>query len=97
MGFQGGRIQTPVYRLEYGAESVTDLLTKLSENIIFASKLELFSNLQSFDKIDVNWDNLFTAKVSTYLNVSLNIKLFYDKDISLKCFHTNLVFVVLNI
>lgn len=69
-------------RVEYGAESITDVTVKLSENILYTSKLELFSNLKRFDKIDVNWDNMFSSKIAEYLAVSFNFRLFYDKDIS---------------
>ncbi|MFC2088824.1 DUF3078 domain-containing protein, partial [Calditrichota bacterium] len=69
-------------RTEYGAESVTDLDLKLSENILFKSKLEMFSTLDAINEVDVNWDNMFTAKVSEYINVSFNLNLFYDRDIS---------------
>ena len=71
-------------RTEVGAESVTDFNRQLSETTIFTSKLELFSNLKAFDEIDVNWDNLLTAKISNYFNVSFNIRIFYDKNISSK-------------
>ena len=67
---------------EYGAESVTDLEFKVSENILYKSKLEMFSNLEALNEVDVNWDNLVTAKVSEYINVSFNLNLFYDRDIS---------------
>jgi len=69
-------------RIEYGAESVTDLEYKVSENILFKSKLEMFSNLEALNEVDVNWDNLITAKVSEYINVSFNLNLFYDRNIS---------------
>ena len=69
-------------RIEYGAESVTDLEYKVSENILFKSKVEMFSNLEALNEVDVNWDNLVTAKVSEYINVSFNLNLFYDRDIS---------------
>jgi len=69
-------------KVEYGAESVTDLEYKVSDNILFKSKLELFSNLEGLNQIDVDWDNLITAKVSEYINVSFNLNLFYDRDIS---------------
>ena len=69
-------------RIEYGAESVTDLEYKVSENILFKSKLEMFSNLVALNEVDVNWDNLVTAKVSEYINVSFNLNLFYDRNIS---------------
>ena len=71
-------------RVEYGTESVTDIDYKFNENFLFTSKLELFSNLKRFDEIDATWDNLFSVKVSKYITGSLNIKLFYDKDISKK-------------
>ena len=70
-------------RVEFGAESVTDLAYKVSENIIFKSKLEMFSNFEAINEVDVNWDNLISAKVSEYINVSFNLNLFYDRDISL--------------
>ncbi len=71
-------------RVEAGAESVTDVNLKVAENILYTSKLELFSNLKGFNEIDVNWDNMFTSKISKYIGVSFNVKLFYDRDISPK-------------
>ncbi len=46
------------------------------------SKPEIFSNLKGLDETDVKWDNTFSAKISKYIDVSFNIKLFYDKDVS---------------
>ena len=69
---------------EIGAESVTDVSWKISNNMLFTSQLELFSALKAFDEIDVNWDNVLTAKISKYFNVNFNVKLFYDRDISKK-------------
>jgi hypothetical protein len=43
----------------------------------------MFSNLEAINEVDVNWDNLISAKVSEYINVSFNLNLFYDRDISL--------------
>lgn len=67
---------------EIGAESVTDVSWKVSENSLFTSKLELFSAFTTFKEIDVNWDNILTTKISKYFNVNFNFKLFYDRDIS---------------
>jgi len=69
-------------RVEYGAQSVTDINWQATETILFTSKLELFSNLKALNQVDVNWDNLISAKVAKYLSVSFNFKLFYDRDIS---------------
>jgi len=67
---------------EIGAESVTDLSWKVAESMLFTSKLELFSAFKTLDATDVDWDNLFTAKISKYFDVNLNFRLLYDKDIS---------------
>jgi hypothetical protein len=69
-------------KTEVGAESVTDLNLKLSESLLFTSKLELFSNLEATNEVDINWDNLLTAKIEEYLSVNLNVRIFYDRDIS---------------
>ena len=62
-------------KIEGGLECVTDLSANLGENIVFSSKLELFSNLARFDSIDVNCDNLFSSKISKYLSVSLRVRI----------------------
>jgi hypothetical protein len=69
-------------KVEVGAESVTDLNLKMSDDLAFDSKLELFSNLKATNEIDVKWDNLLTAKIEEYLSVTLNVKVLYDRDIS---------------
>lgn len=69
---------------EIGAESVTELNLSVSERIVYDSKLEIFSDLDALNKVDVNWDNTFSAKVSDIIKVSLNFAIFYDRDISNK-------------
>ena len=71
-------------RSEVGFESVTDMTFPISETSQFSTKLELFSAFSAFDETDVNWDNTLTAKVSEYININVNLKLVYDKDISVK-------------
>jgi hypothetical protein len=69
---------------EFGALSVTELRKPLSENILLTSKLDLFSNLESLKEVDVRWDTILSAKISPYVDVSLNVELFYDSNISPK-------------
>jgi hypothetical protein len=69
-------------KVEPGMESVTDFSKSLIGGILITSKLEIFSNFKGLDEIDVKWDNIFTAKISKYIDVTFNVKLFYDKDIS---------------
>jgi len=71
-------------KVEPGAEWVTDLELKLHQNILFTSKVELFSNMKGLKAVDVNWDNMFSSKISKWITVSLNVRLFYDRDISVK-------------
>ncbi|MBC8192139.1 MAG: DUF3078 domain-containing protein [Candidatus Marinimicrobia bacterium] len=71
-------------RSEIGAESVTDFTYNVSENTEYVSKLELFSAFSSFSNMDVNWDNTLTVKVSEYINMNVNFKMVYDKDVSEK-------------
>ena len=71
-------------RSEIGMESVTEFSYKISETALFTSKLGLFSNLKGLNEVDVNWDNLLTAKVARYLDVNFNVVVLYDRDISHK-------------
>lgn len=69
-------------RVEGGISSVTNFKKSFEENVLFTSRLDLFSDLGAFDRIDVLWENNLTLKVTKYINVNLNVDLFYDKDIS---------------
>ncbi len=80
--FSGEYAKGETFRTEFGAESVTDINWQILKNILYTSKLELFSNFASIDEIDVNWDNMFASKISDFITVSFNVKLFYDKDVS---------------
>ena len=77
-------VEVETLRSEIGVESVSDLLVNLSETSTLVSKLELFSAFSAIDEIDTNWDNTLTVKVSEYINMNVNLKLMYDKDISPK-------------
>ena len=69
-------------RSEVGVESVTDISWQITATSAYTGKLELFSNLGGLDEIDVNFDNILTVKVSEYINMNMNVKILYDKDIS---------------
>jgi hypothetical protein len=70
------------FKNEVGAESVTNVKWKVSENSLFTSNLSLFSDLKAFNTIDVNWDNLLATKISKYFVFNFNFDLFYDRDFS---------------
>lgn len=67
-------------RIEGGITGVAEVNRKVSENITYTSELVVFSNVKAFNEIDVNWENLFSAKVAKYINVTLAIDLVYDRD-----------------
>ena len=69
-------------KVEIGLNSTTDLDIKINEIISFTSRFELFSNFRGFDRIDIYWDNLFSAGIAKFVEVSFNFKLIYDKDVS---------------
>jgi hypothetical protein len=79
-----GTTEVEKTKIEPGAEWVTDLELKVHQNILFTSKVELFSNMKGIKATDVNWDNMFSSKVSKWITVSLNLRLFYDRDISVR-------------
>jgi len=77
-------VEVETLRSEVGAESVTDITVDVSDVTSYVSKLELFSAFSTFKEVDVNWDNTLTVKVSEYMNMNVNFKMVYDKDVSEK-------------
>ncbi|RMF64064.1 MAG: DUF3078 domain-containing protein [Calditrichaeota bacterium] len=69
-------------KVEPGISSVSEFKKKFEENVFFTSRLDIFSDLEAFDRIDVLWENNLNLKVTKFINVSLNVDLFYDKDVS---------------
>ena len=71
-------------KVEPGITSVTNLKRQFNEDVIFTSKIDIFSDLEAFNRIDMTWENNLTLKVAKYINVSLDLVLFYDRDITRK-------------
>ncbi|MCB0277914.1 MAG: DUF3078 domain-containing protein [Calditrichaeota bacterium] len=71
-------------KYEYGLELSSELETDVSDNIQFSSKLQVFSNLEAINQVDVDWDNYFISPLSKYISVNLNMAIFYDRDFSKK-------------
>ncbi|MFQ5676158.1 MAG: DUF3078 domain-containing protein [bacterium] len=69
-------------KVEPGISSVTNFTRQVDENVVFTSKLDVFTDLEAFNRIDMLWENTLTLKVSKYINVSVEMVLFYDKDIT---------------
>jgi hypothetical protein len=69
-------------KIDGGLESVTDVEWKLEDNILFTSKLELFSPFKTLDEVVVRNDNTFAAKVSKYVTVNLNVQLINERRVT---------------
>ncbi len=72
------------FKFETGIESMTDLNLKIDDNVIYKSKLRLFSGFDRMTVWDVAWDNTFTAEVNKWLNVNLSFILIYKASESLR-------------
>ena len=72
------------FRYETGIESMTDLNLQIDDNVVFKSKLRLFSGFERMTVWDVAWDNKFTAEVNEWLNVNLSFILIYKASESLR-------------
>ena len=72
------------FKFETGIESMTDLNLKIDENVVYKSKLRLFSGFDRMTVWDVAWDNTFTAEVNKWLNVNLTYILIYKASESLR-------------
>ncbi len=71
--------EVEAFKFETGLESVSDAELTLDDNLIWKSKLRLFSAFETIDVWDVRFDNQFTAKVNSWLNVNLGLLLIYEK------------------
>ncbi|HID39616.1 MAG TPA: DUF3078 domain-containing protein [Calditrichaeota bacterium] len=71
-------------KIQFGMESNAELKWKITETILFNSKLLLFSDLSALNKVDVDWDNVFSAKIAEYIVVSYTFNLFYNNTFSKK-------------
>ncbi len=70
------------FKLETGIESVTDVNYKLADNILFQSKLRLFSQFKSLDVWDVRFDNIISAQITKIIAVNFTYLVVYEKALS---------------
>lgn len=78
---------------EFGA-SLTALFAKeIMENVVLASKLNLFDNYTDDEKanrknVDVNWEAALLMKINKFLTASISTNLIYDHNIPVPVYET---------
>lgn len=69
-------------RNEVGAFFVGKYKKTLMENVVFNTKLELFSSYNNNPQnIDINWENIISFKINKYINALIMTQLLYDNDV----------------
>ncbi|MBN9484330.1 MAG: hypothetical protein BGO70_12605 [Bacteroidetes bacterium 43-93] len=83
-------------RFEIGAYFSGRYIVNISKNVMYKTRLDLYSNYLAKDvkdssgkvvkkdnpgNIDILWDNLLSVKVSKYLSLSVGLTMIYDNDI----------------
>ncbi len=69
-------------KVEGGLESVTEVDTRVYDNIAFRAKLELFSAFKTFDQVVVHSDNTLAAQINKYFSTTLNVQIIQERPIS---------------
>ena len=69
-------------RAEYGVEWVTVFDYAVSEQLVYLTRVNIFSNMEGFDQTDVKWDNVLVASVAPYVDVTFDFNLVNDRDIT---------------
>lgn len=68
-------------RINGGLESVTDFKWPFAENMVFTSRLEMFSPFNALDRVIVRSDNTVAMKVNQYVTVNFNVQLINDVNV----------------
>ena len=69
-------------QVDGGLESVTDIKWDLKDNILFTSKIEIFSAFNNFTDAVVRNDSNIAIKVSKYITVNFNTQVISDTTAS---------------
>jgi len=73
-----------VVRTEFGGYVRIFYKKDITKNILFQTKLDLFSNyLHNPQNIDINWENLINIKLNKFLSAVITTTLIYDDDIAI--------------
>ncbi len=69
-------------RNEAGAFFTSQYKNNLMENVVFSTRLDLFSNYsENPENIDINWEVFISLRINKYLQALINTQLIYDDDV----------------
>jgi len=69
-------------KIDVGFELVAELAWKLEENILFTSKLELFSPVKDVKDVVLRGDNTLAVKVGKYIVINVNLQFINEKQVT---------------
>lgn len=68
-------------RNELGAFLSADFNKEIAKNVVYKSRLDLFSNYKKDPQnVDIYWTNVFALKVNRFLSTNITLDLLYDDD-----------------
>ena len=68
-------------RAEIGAYFKMMFQKDIMKNVNLQSRLDLFANYETLDRVDINWENTINMKVNKYISASIFTHMRYDHDI----------------
>lgn len=76
--------ESEAFKFQTGVESVTSANFVVAENLLYNTRLRLFSAFNQLDVWDIGWDNTFAAVINSFLTTTLDILVVYEKSQSPK-------------
>lgn len=62
----------------------------ITEDILYETKYKMFINFkQPFSKFDINWENVFTMRLSEYMNMRFMLHFIYDDNVMFPVYDDN--------
>ena len=72
--------ESETFKFQTGIESVTSANLVVAENLLFNTRLRLFSAFNQLDVWDVGWDNTLVAVINEFMTASVDVLLVYEKS-----------------
>ena len=69
------------FRDEPGLESITEFKYGFMDIASFKSRLWAFVNFEGVEEIDGRWENTLAVMLTPFIEISIGVELFYDKDL----------------